>query len=51
VADLKAQIADPALYDGSGAKAKRAAELSKQLAAAERALDQAMAKWEAVERR
>ena len=50
VADLKAQIADPKLYDGSGANAKRAADLSKQLAAAERALDAAMTKWEAVDR-
>ncbi|MCX5756167.1 MAG: ATP-binding cassette domain-containing protein [Gemmatimonadetes bacterium] len=46
VADLKAQIADPALYDGSGKNAKRAADLSKQLAAAERTLDAAMLKWE-----
>lgn len=50
VADLKAQIADPKLYDGSGAKAKLATELSRKLAAAERTLDAAMEKWAKVEK-
>jgi ATP-binding cassette subfamily F protein 3 len=46
VADLKAQIADPALYDGSGKNAKRAADLSKELAAAERKLNASLTRWE-----
>lgn len=45
VAGLRAQLADPALYDGSSQKAKRAGMLDKELAGALRALDQAMARW------
>ncbi|MDA1082060.1 MAG: ABC-F family ATP-binding cassette domain-containing protein [Gemmatimonadetes bacterium] len=50
VAEFKRQLADPALYDGSGANAKRAGELDKSRAAAERALDAAMERWAVVER-
>jgi ATP-binding cassette subfamily F protein 3 len=50
VASLKEQLADPTLYDGSAAQAKIAGELDKKLAAAERALDRAMEKWESAQR-
>ena len=45
VARLKEQLADPSLYGGGSAGAKKAGELQKALAAAERALDAAMARW------
>ena len=45
VARLKEQLADPSLYGGGSASAKKAGELQKSLAAAERALDAAMARW------
>ncbi len=47
---LKDELANPGLYDGSGTGAKKAGELDKALAAAERVLDAAMTKWEAAER-
>jgi len=45
VADLRRAIDDPALYDGSAAKAKQAGKLDKELAAAQRSLDAALARW------
>ncbi|HVZ49208.1 MAG TPA: ABC-F family ATP-binding cassette domain-containing protein [Gemmatimonadaceae bacterium] len=50
VEDLRRQLADPSLYDGSGNNARRAGELDKALAAAERALDAAMERWAALDR-
>jgi len=50
VAELKRQLADPKLYDGSGVNAKRAGELDKERAAAERALDTAMERWAALDK-
>ena len=47
---LRDELANPALYDGSGGSAKKAAELDKSLAAAERSLDKAMERWAAAER-
>jgi len=52
VADLRRALDDPALYDGSAAKAKHAGKLDKELTAAQRALDTALARWaEAAQRR
>ncbi|MFZ9898606.1 MAG: ATP-binding cassette domain-containing protein, partial [Gemmatimonadaceae bacterium] len=45
VAELEAQLADPDLYDGSAEKARTAAALDQELAAARQALDAAMAAW------
>ena len=45
VRDLRAALADPSLYDGSGKNAQRAGKLDKELAGALRSLDQAMARW------
>ena len=45
VTELEAQLADPDLYDGSAEKARTAAALDQELAAARRALDAAMAAW------
>ena len=49
VGDLKRQLQDPSLYDGNAAKAKRAGQLDKELADAQRKLDGAMAKWAELE--
>ena len=43
----RAELQDPALYDGSAASARRAAELKKALKDAEAALDGAMQRWHA----
>jgi hypothetical protein len=45
VADLRRALDDPALYDGSAAKAKQAGKLDKELTAAQRSLDDALARW------
>ncbi|MBI3569327.1 MAG: ABC-F family ATP-binding cassette domain-containing protein [Gemmatimonadetes bacterium] len=45
VRDLRAALADPALYDGSGKNAQRAGRLDKELTDALRSLDEAMARW------
>ncbi len=45
VAELRRALDDPALYDGSSAKAKQAGKLDKELAAAQRSLDDALARW------
>jgi hypothetical protein len=45
VAELRRALDDPDLYDGSAAKAKQAGKLDKELAAAQRALDDALARW------
>jgi ATP-binding cassette subfamily F protein 3 len=45
VAELRRALDDPDLYDGSAAKAKQAGKLDKELAAAQRSLDAALAKW------
>ena len=45
VADLRHALDDPALYDGSAAKAKQAGKLDKELAAAQRSLDDALTRW------
>ena len=45
VAELRRALDDPALYDGSAAKAKQAGKLDKELAAAQRSLDAALARW------
>ena len=45
VAELRRALDDPGLYDGSAAKAKHAGRLEKELAAAQRALDAALARW------
>jgi ATP-binding cassette subfamily F protein 3 len=45
VAELRRALDDPNLYDGSAAKAKQAGKLDKELAAAQRALDDALARW------
>jgi ATP-binding cassette subfamily F protein 3 len=45
VADLRRALDDPGLYDGSAAKAKQAGKLDKELAAAQRALDDALSRW------
>lgn len=50
VEDLTRQLADPALYDGTGASAKQAGELDKARAVAERELDAAMERWAALDR-
>lgn len=42
---LRAELQDPALYDGSAAAARRAAELTRALKDAEAALDGAMQVW------
>jgi ATP-binding cassette subfamily F protein 3 len=47
---LRDELADPALYSGAAAGAKRAGELQKQLSAAEVVLDSAMERWVAMER-
>lgn len=47
---LKDELANPALYDGSGTSAKKAGELDKALAAAERTLDKAMERWAAADK-
>jgi ATP-binding cassette subfamily F protein 3 len=51
VAELRRALDDPALYDGTAAKAKHAGKLDKELTAAQRSLDDALAKWEAVQSR
>ena len=48
VAELRRELDDPDLYDGSADKAKRAGKLDKELAAAQRLLDDAMTRWEAI---
>jgi ATP-binding cassette subfamily F protein 3 len=48
VAELRRALNDPDLYDGSAAKAKQAGKLDKELTAAQRALDDALARWEEV---
>ena len=45
VAELRRALNDPDLYDGSAAKAKQAGKLDKELTAAQRALDDALACW------
>ncbi|MFI5243762.1 MAG: ABC transporter C-terminal domain-containing protein, partial [Gemmatimonadales bacterium] len=45
VAELRRALDDPDLYDGSAAKAKHAGKLDKELTAAQRALDAALARW------
>jgi ATP-binding cassette subfamily F protein 3 len=45
VAELEAQLADPALYDGSAERAREAARLDQALAKERQALDAAMAAW------
>jgi len=45
VAELEAQLADPALYDGSAEQAREAARLDQALAKERQALDAAMAAW------
>ena len=45
VAELRRALNDPDLYDGSAAKAKQAGKLDKELTAAQRALDDALARW------
>ena len=45
VAAIRRELEDPALYDGSGANAKRAGLLDKQLADALKTLDAAFARW------
>ena len=50
VADLRSQLDDQDLYDGSAEKAKRAGKLDKELVAAQRALDAAIVSWEEAER-
>ncbi len=42
---LRAELQDPALYDGSAAAARRAADLTRALKDAEAALDGAMHRW------
>jgi ATP-binding cassette subfamily F protein 3 len=50
IAELTESLASPALYDGSADGARRAGGLDRELKAARRALDLAMARWnEAVE--
>jgi ATP-binding cassette subfamily F protein 3 len=51
VAELRRALDDPALYDGTAAKAKEAGKLDKELAAAQRSLDDALVKWEAAQTR
>ncbi len=51
VAELRKALDDPALYDGSAAKAKQAGKLDKELTAAQRSLDDALAKWEVAQSR
>jgi ATP-binding cassette subfamily F protein 3 len=50
IANLKEQLADPTLYDGTAEQARLAGRLDKELAAAERALDIAMERWETAQR-
>ncbi|MHB0963415.1 MAG: ABC-F family ATP-binding cassette domain-containing protein [Gemmatimonadaceae bacterium] len=45
VESARAELQDPALYDGSAAAARRAAELTRALKDAEAALDGAMHRW------
>jgi ATP-binding cassette subfamily F protein 3 len=45
VAELTAKLADPSLYDGDATNARRAGQLDKELAAAQRALDAALTRW------
>ena len=45
VNDLRAALADPALYDGSSTNAKRAGQLDRELSDALKTLDKAMARW------
>jgi ATP-binding cassette, subfamily F, member 3 len=45
VAELRRALDDPALYDGTSAKAKQAGKLDKELAVAQRSLDDALARW------
>jgi ATP-binding cassette subfamily F protein 3 len=45
VAELRSALDDPSLYDGSAAKAKQAGKLDKELAATQRTLDDALARW------
>ncbi len=47
VAELRRQLDDPDLYDGSGDKARLAGRLDKDLAATQRLLDDAMTRWAA----
>ena len=47
---LRRQLDDPGRYDGSADSARRAGLLDKELAAVQRALDDAIARWEKVER-
>jgi ATP-binding cassette subfamily F protein 3 len=44
-AALRRALDDPGLYDGTAAKAKQAGTLDKELAAVQRALDEALARW------
>jgi ATP-binding cassette subfamily F protein 3 len=50
VAELRRALDDPALYDGTAARAKQAGKLDKELSAAQRSLDDALAKWESAQR-
>jgi ATP-binding cassette subfamily F protein 3 len=45
VAELRSALDDPALYDGTATKAKHAGKLDKELTAAQRSLDDALARW------
>jgi len=49
VAEIRRELENPALYDGTGANAKRAGQLDKQLADALKVLDTAIARWAALE--
>jgi len=49
VSDLRQQRQDPSLYDGTAANAKRAGQLDKELADAQRKLDGAMSRWAELE--
>jgi ATP-binding cassette subfamily F protein 3 len=45
VAELEAGLADPGLYDGSAATARKAARLDRELKEQRRALDEALLRW------
>jgi len=49
VAEIRRELENPALYDGTGANAKRAGQLDKQLTDALKQLDTAIARWAALE--
>ena len=48
VAEVRRQLEDPAVYDGSGVAARRATELKRRLAESERTLRYALERWEGV---